>query len=111
MPFEQLGADGLTETFEFRLSPSDKQWIRGQAELSGLSMAEFVRRRALGLEIVPKSDLLVRNELRKFGGMLKDSLNKIKTEAGQIQVFMTMASIRDYLDTLTNGRKKNQKSK
>ena len=111
MPFQQIGNESLSETFELRLSPSDKAWICEQAKLCGMSMAEFIRRRALGLEIVAKSDLVMKNDLNRLGGMLKKSLNDIKSESGQQQVFMTMAAIRDLKERITRGDKKDQESK
>jgi hypothetical protein len=54
-----------------RLSEEENQRIRDQAEVSHLTVSEFVRRRTLGKQIVPKSDLAVLAELRRLGGLLK----------------------------------------
>jgi hypothetical protein len=54
-----------------RLSGEENQRIREQAEMSHLTISEFMRRRALGKQIVPKSDLGILSELRRLGGLLK----------------------------------------
>jgi hypothetical protein len=54
-----------------RLSEEENQRIREQAEMSHLTISEFMRRRALGKQIVPKSDLGILSELRRLGGLLK----------------------------------------
>jgi hypothetical protein len=45
--------------------------MKEQAEVSRLTLSEYVRRRALGKRIVPKTDLSVLAELRRLGGLLK----------------------------------------
>jgi hypothetical protein len=54
-----------------RLSEEEDRRIREQAEMSHLTISEFMRRRALGKQIVPKSDLGILSELRRLGGLLK----------------------------------------
>jgi hypothetical protein len=108
VPFEQIGNETLSETYEFRLSQSDKAWIREQAKLCGMSMAEFVRRRALGMEIVPKADVAMMNRLNSLGGMLKKALNNITSKNGQIEIFKTMAAIREMREAIKRGHKKDQ---
>ena len=54
-----------------RLNDEERKQILAQAETSRLTVSEFIRRRALGKQIVPKSDLRILNELRRLGGLLK----------------------------------------
>ena len=54
-----------------RLNDEERKRILEQAETSRLTVSEFIRRRALGKQIVPKSDLRILNELRRLGGLLK----------------------------------------
>jgi hypothetical protein len=54
-----------------RLSEEEDRKIRAQADSSLLSVSEFIRRRSLGKQIVPQSDLRVLAELRRLGGLLK----------------------------------------
>jgi hypothetical protein len=53
------------------LNEDERKQILAQAETSHLTVSEFLRRRALGKQIVSKADLLVLNELRRLGGLLK----------------------------------------
>jgi len=64
-----------TEKKEMRLTvrfkAEDLTEIQLQADATALSVAEFIRRRALGRKIVSKADLRVLGELRRLGGLLK----------------------------------------
>jgi hypothetical protein len=39
--------------------------------MSGLSLSELIRRRALKIHVVPATDLKVLSELRRIGGLIK----------------------------------------
>jgi hypothetical protein len=54
-----------------RLSEEEYREIREQAEVSHLTVSEYIRRRILGKRIVPQADLAVLAELRRLGGLLK----------------------------------------
>jgi hypothetical protein len=54
-----------------RLSEEEDREIREQAEVSHLTMSEYVRRRILGKRVVPQADLASLAELRRLGGLLK----------------------------------------
>jgi hypothetical protein len=45
--------------------------IAGQAEISHLTMSEYIRRRVLGKRVVSQADMAVLAELRRLGGLLK----------------------------------------
>ena len=59
-----------------RLSEEENRRVREQAEMSHLTVSEFMRRRALGKQIVPKGDLGILSELRRLGGLLKHIHNE-----------------------------------
>jgi hypothetical protein len=42
-----------------------------QAEISHLTVSEYIRRRVLGKRVVPQADVAVLAELRRLGGLLK----------------------------------------
>jgi hypothetical protein len=51
----------------------DEEWLKitEQAEVSHLTVSEYIRRRIFGKRVVPQADLAVLAELRKLGGLLK----------------------------------------
>jgi hypothetical protein len=51
----------------------DEEWleIKNQAEISHLTVSEYIRRRIFGKRVVPQADLAVLAELRRLGGLLK----------------------------------------
>lgn len=57
-----------------------QEWVdvEEQIYVSGLSIAEYVRRRVLGLRVVSKMDLRMIAELRKLGGLLKHIHNETR---------------------------------
>ena len=59
-----------------RVTPDEQETIREQAELSGLSMSEYVRKRVLGFRVMPKSELNILRELRRLGGIVKHLHNE-----------------------------------
>lgn len=80
----------------FRVSPAERQQLSAQAQAAGLSVSEYIRRRALGLTVVSQSDLTLLNELRRQGGLLKhyiladDHQHALRREAAQ-----TLAEIQE----------------
>ena len=62
-----------------RFNDEERRQVREQAEASSLTTSEFIRRRTLGKQIVPKSELVaigqltrILGELRRLGGLLKN---------------------------------------
>lgn len=56
---------------ELRLTPEERGFIEEQANATGLTISDFLRKRALGKRIVPKADLQLLNEVRRLGGLQK----------------------------------------
>ena len=54
-----------------RVTDEEYQDLVEQADVSGLSLSEYVRRRVFGRRVVSKLDLKVLAELRRLGGLLK----------------------------------------
>ena len=54
-----------------RVSHEEQEKIKEQAELAGLSISEYARKRVLGCRVVAKSELNVLKELRRLGGLIK----------------------------------------
>jgi hypothetical protein len=59
-----------------RISPEERREIKKRAEAANLSLAEYVRRRALGKRVMSQGDLVVVAELR----WLSEVLNRIGRE-------------------------------
>jgi hypothetical protein len=71
MPFEVRGDAPLDVIVKVRLAGAEKQRLREDAELAGLTMSEFLRRRAFGRPVIAAADRVAINELRRIGGLLK----------------------------------------
>ena len=59
-----------------RVTHEEREYIREQAEASGLSLSEYVRRRVLGRRVVSRTDKKMLSELRRQGGLLKHVFNE-----------------------------------
>jgi hypothetical protein len=71
MPFRRKGPAALSERIDVRVSADEKQQLRALADRAGMPVAEFVRLRALGRPVVPRTDETTIRELRRLGGLLK----------------------------------------
>jgi hypothetical protein len=71
MPFEVKGDAPLETYVRVRLTKDEKQRLKDDAELAGLTVSEFVRRRAFGKTIMASVDLATIRELRRLGGLFK----------------------------------------
>jgi hypothetical protein len=54
-----------------RLSEKELREMKEQAEISHLTVSEYIRRRVWGKRVVPQADVAVLAELRRLGGLLK----------------------------------------
>ena len=77
MPFTSRANDRAGSRFEMRLTASERVQLREEADLAGMSISEFVRRRALGKTIHAATDLMMIRELRRLGGLQKYAMNKL----------------------------------
>ena len=71
MPFTQKKKEPLDARCNVRLTASELSELREAAELSGLSLSEYMRRRALGIAVIARADMTTVRELRRLGGLLK----------------------------------------
>lgn len=76
MPFQPIGPENLDAIVNVRLLSSEKDRLREDADLAGLSMSELVRRRYFGRRIVAHADTALLKELRRLGGLLKHVHNE-----------------------------------
>ena len=89
MPSVKKGAAGLTERLDVRVSPAEKEDLRGLAVAVGLSVADLVRSRALGRPVVARTDATTIRELRRLGGLLK----KVHVDSGGAYSDQTAAAL------------------
>ena len=68
--------ENLEARLDVRLTREERQEIQEQAEASGLSVSEYVRRRTLGRRIDSVMDMKMLSELRRQGGLLKKIFNE-----------------------------------
>lgn len=61
-----------------RMTEEEKKNIDEIAEISGLSLSEVVRRKYNNLTIKSKIDMVLVNELRRQGGLLKNNFNTLR---------------------------------
>lgn len=104
MPFETLGPEVLDAFLNVRLTSSEKERLKEDADLAGLSMSELVRRRYFGRPIIANADASMIKELRRLGGLLKHIHNQSDgaysgETAGALNV------VRMYIEELSRDRK------
>jgi hypothetical protein len=64
-------AEKKRDRLTVRFRSDELNALSEQADMSGLSVSELVRRRALKIRVVPVTDLRVLSELRRIGGLIK----------------------------------------
>jgi hypothetical protein len=91
MPFKATRPEPLDARCNVRLTADELAEVREAAGLAGLSLSEYLRRRALGRVVIAHADLAVVRELRRVGGLLK----LIHTESGGAYSEATAAALAD----------------
>ena len=100
MPTE---ADRLSAVVNVRLTTAEKAALKEAADLAGLSVSEYVRRRALGRAVLAQADAVTIKELRRLGGLVKHLHN----EAGGVYSRETagaLVALRGYIEQLASAR-------
>ena len=72
----KIRKENLEGRIDFRVTTEERQEIQEQAETSGLSVSQYVRRRALGRRVDSVTDIKMISELRRQGGLLKKIFNE-----------------------------------
>lgn len=106
MVFEVKGTVALTERVTLRLAADEKDRLKSDADLAGLSVSEIVRRHYFGRPIIANADLVMVREMRRMGGLMKHLHNESGGAYSQ-QTADAISAIVKYIDTLTaaTGRK------
>jgi hypothetical protein len=71
MPFKPQGSAPLDEVVNVRLTAAEKERLKEDADLAGLSVSDLVRRRSFGRPVIAAADAVMLRELRRIGGLLK----------------------------------------
>ena len=69
-------AEKKSERLTVRFCSGEVEELSSQAEMSGLSVSELIRRRALEKRIAAVTDLKMLSELRRIGGLIKHLFNE-----------------------------------
>lgn len=67
-----------TIKISLRVTEEEHKLFSDEADLCGLSISSFLRKRALGKCVAAKTDMRVLAELRRIGGLLKHIHNETK---------------------------------
>lgn len=103
MPFEVQGVEPLKTVINVRLSISEKERLKEDADLAALSMSELVRRRYFGSPIIANVDAVMVKELRRMGGLLKH-IHKQSNGAYSQETAEALVALKAYIEKLSHDR-------
>lgn len=101
MPFTARGMP-LSAVVNVRLTETEKEQLKEDADAAGLSLSELVRRRATGRPVLANADAVMIRELRRLGGLLK----LVHTESGGAYSRATadaLKAVTEYIGRLSRG--------
>ncbi|MYD95113.1 MAG: hypothetical protein F4Y02_15805 [Chloroflexi bacterium] len=81
----------LTAFLRIRFTPADRAELGAHAEAAGMTVAGYVRRRALGHTVIAATDEMMIRELRRLGGLVK----RVHSESGGAYSEQTAAALDD----------------
>ncbi len=86
-----------------RLTALERVQLREDADLAGLSISEFVRKRVFGKTIHAATDLMMIRELRRLGGLQKYAMNKL-AQHGEVadECVATIRALRAAIERVAN---------
>ena len=88
----------LTKNINIRVTQRERDAIQEQAEVSGLSISEYIRRRVYGRYIPSRIEKRMLSELRRQGGLLKYILMSHKEYTVKKRQLLSTISIQLYAD-------------
>lgn len=89
----------------FRVSAQDRRDLAEQASSAGLSVSEYIRRRALGHPVLARADAAMIRELRRQGGLIKHYA--LSGSLASKEAVEALRGITKLIQELSDGRKKN----
>ena len=84
---EEDGRSAARKWVTIRVTEREKTRLTEQAEIAGLSLSEYMRRRFFGGRIAAHTDLHTIAELRRIGGLLKHNFETLRQAKAPPGVF------------------------
>ena len=103
MVFQTIGSEPLDAALRLRLTEREKERLREDADLAGLSMSELVRRRYFGRPIIANADAIMLKELRRLGGLLKHVHNETDGIYNK-ETAQALVALKKYMEKLSHDR-------
>jgi len=89
----------------FRVSEKDRKDLAEQASAAGLSVSEYIRRRALGHPVMARADAAIIRELRRQGGLIKHYA--LSGSLASKEAVETFRSLKKLMEDIGGDREKN----
>lgn len=105
MSFEISGRFPLDAIVNVRLTTDEKDRLKEDADLAGMSVSELVRRRYFGRPIVPHADIVMIRELRRLGGLLKHLYLSSNGEHAQ-ETLATLHALKGAIEAISRDHQK-----
>lgn len=81
------GRSSARQWVTIRVTSEEKTRLTEQAEMAGLSVSEYLRRRFFGgRPLVAHTDALMVRELRRIGGLLKHNFETLRLTGGSVNI-------------------------
>ncbi|WP_231869388.1 plasmid mobilization protein [Acetobacter malorum] len=106
MPFAVRGRFPLDAIVNVRLTADEKDRLKEDADLAGMSVSELVRRRYFGHPIVAHADIVMIRELRRLGGLLKHLYTSSNGEHAQ-ETLATLHALKAAIEAISRDPQKN----
>jgi hypothetical protein len=71
MPNSPFQAEPLDAMINVRVTSEEKESVKEAAEMAGLTVSAYARRRVLGRTVLANTDEVMIRELRRLGGLAK----------------------------------------
>lgn len=89
MKTEVGGRSAARQWVTIRVTSEEKTRLTEQAEMAGLSLSEYMRRRFFGgRPLVAHTDALMVRELRRIGGLLKHHFETLRLSGASVTVLV-----------------------
>lgn len=91
---------------KLRLGYEEKKKLAETADIAGMTLSEFMRKSATGIQVVAETDIVMLRELRRIGGLLKH-VHVSSGGAYSQQTAAALQELRAYFRMLAHDYQKN----